>query len=83
MRSEGGRYARYDFHDPWYVGGGDWYWGNYIKYFGEKGYSCVPTTLRYHDMDPKSLPDPRLGTTSILDYAKDIEAWLKKSINEY
>lgn len=62
-------------HGMW---GGDWYWENYIKYFGDKGYRCVPTTLRYHDMDPKSLPDPRLGTTSILDYADDIEKEIRK-----
>jgi non-heme chloroperoxidase len=62
-------------HGMW---GGDWYWENYIKYFGDKGYLCVPTTLRYHDMDPKSLPDPRLGTTSILDYADDIEKEIRK-----
>lgn len=62
-------------HGMW---GGDWYWENYIKYFGDKGYCCVPTTLRYHDMEPKSLPDPRLGTTSILDYADDIEKEIRK-----
>lgn len=62
-------------HGMW-VGG--WYWENYVKLFGDKGYRCVPTTLRYHDMDPKSLPDPRLGTTSILDYADDLEKEIRK-----
>ena len=62
-------------HGMW---AGGWYWENYVKFFGDKGYRCVPTTLRYHDMDPKSLPDPRLGTTSILDYADDLEKEIRK-----
>jgi pimeloyl-ACP methyl ester carboxylesterase len=62
-------------HGMW---AGGWYWDNYVKFFGDKGYRCVPKTLRYHDMDPKSLPDPRLGTTSILDYADDLEKEIRK-----
>jgi pimeloyl-ACP methyl ester carboxylesterase len=57
-------------HGMW---GGPWYWENYKKYLEEKGYNCVATTLRYHDMNPKDTPDPRLGTTSLLDYASDLE----------
>ncbi len=57
-------------HGMW---GGPWYWNNYIDYFSARRYSCLAPTLRYHDMDPGSQPDPRLGTTSLLDYARDLE----------
>jgi pimeloyl-ACP methyl ester carboxylesterase len=53
--------------------GGSWYWGNYKNLFEKQGYRCVTTTLRFHDMDPKDAPNPRLGTTSLLDYAEDLE----------
>jgi len=62
-------------HGMW---AGGWYWTNYVKFFGDKGYRCIPATLRYHDMDPKSLPDSRLGKTSILDYANDLEGKIRK-----
>jgi len=52
--------------------GGGWYWENYKAYFEGKGYRCITPTLRLHDMDPKGTPDPTLGTTSLLDYAKDL-----------
>ncbi len=61
-------------HGMW---GGAWYWENYKRFFEDKGYRCVATTLRYHDMDPKGLPDPRLGTTSLLDYIEDLEQEIK------
>lgn len=57
-------------HGMW---GGPWYWENYKGFYEEEGYRCVTTTLRFHDMDPKDAPDPRLGTTSLLDYAEDLE----------
>jgi pimeloyl-ACP methyl ester carboxylesterase len=62
-------------HGMW---GGGWYWENYQKFFEEKGYSCLTPTLRFHDMDPKETPDPRLGTTSMLDYAEDLEKEIGK-----
>ena len=52
---------------------GAWCWEKYKAFFEDKGYSCVTTTLRHHDLGLDELPDPRLGTTSILDYAKDLE----------
>jgi|YNPNPStandDraft_1061719.scaffolds.fasta_scaffold12097_4 non-heme chloroperoxidase len=58
-------------HGMW---GGAWNWDNYKKFFEARGYGCVAPTLRYHDMDPKGVPDSRLGTTSLLDYARDLEA---------
>jgi pimeloyl-ACP methyl ester carboxylesterase len=57
-------------HGMW---GGPWYWENYRHVFEGEGYRCVTTTLLYHDMDPRGVPDPRLGTTSLLDYAEALE----------
>ncbi len=57
-------------HGMW---GGPWYWENYKSLFENKGYRCVTTTLRFHDMDPLCAPNPKLGTTSLLDYAEDLE----------
>jgi len=34
--------------------------------------------LRYHDRDPQSPPHPQLGTTSILDYADDLENEIRR-----
>jgi len=61
-------------HGMW---GSGWYWGNYKNYFEAKGYKCITPTLRYHDTDPKSAPHKELGTTSILDYASDLEKLIK------
>ncbi len=61
-------------HGMW---GGPWYWQNYADYFESKGYRCVRLTLRYHDMDPQEQPDPRLGTTSLVDYADDLERGIR------
>lgn len=57
-------------HGMW---GSPEYWGNYKTLFEKKGYNCITTTLRFHDMDPKDAPDPQLGITSLLDYAEDLE----------
>ena len=56
------------------MSGGPWYWDNYRRKFEEEeGYRCVASTLRYHDMDPPGVPHPDLGTTSLLDYAAQLE----------
>ncbi len=52
---------------------GGWCWENYKRYFEGKGYQCITPTLRFHDMAPKGLPNPQLGTTSLLDYVGDLE----------
>jgi pimeloyl-ACP methyl ester carboxylesterase len=57
-------------HGMW---GGPWCWENYCRVFEAKGYHCVTATLPYHDMDPRVIPDPRLGTTSLIDYAELLE----------
>lgn len=62
-------------HGMW---GGGWYWENYNNFFTEKGCQCHTPYLRYHDVDPKAEPDHRLGTTSLLDYARDIEDYIKE-----
>lgn len=62
-------------HGMW---GGPWYWANYRSVFEQEGYRCVATTLLYHDMDPQGTPDPRLGTTSLLDYADALEREIKQ-----
>jgi non-heme chloroperoxidase len=62
-------------HGMWGTG---WYWENFKGFFESKGYQCVIPTLRFHDMDPKGIPDPRLGTTSLLDYAEDLEKLIRE-----
>ncbi len=58
--------------------GGPWYWQNYKNFFEKDGYRCVTTTLRFHDTDPRDAPNPKLGTTSLLDYAKDLEQQIRQ-----
>lgn len=53
-------------------------WDNYRRFFGAIGYRCVAPTLLYHDQDPTAEPDPRLGTTSLLDYAAALEQEISK-----
>jgi len=62
-------------HGMW---GGGWQWENYRGVFEPEGYRCVAPTLPYHDVQPGSAPDPRLGTTSLLDYAGFLEAEIGK-----
>jgi pimeloyl-ACP methyl ester carboxylesterase len=62
-------------HGMW---GGAWYWEKFRGLFEAKGYRCIAVTLPYHDMDPKGIPDPRLGTTSLLDYAESLEREIGK-----
>lgn len=58
--------------------GGGWYWENYKNFFEEKGYVCITPYLRFHDVDPKEPPNPQLGSTSLLDYAGDLEKDIRK-----
>jgi non-heme chloroperoxidase len=62
-------------HGMW---GSGWYWENFKGFFESKGYRCVIPTLRFHDVDPNAVPDPRLGTTSLLDYAEDLEKLIRE-----
>lgn len=58
--------------------GGAWCWDDYKRYFEDKGYRCVTPVLRYHNMNPRGKPDPRLRSTGLLDYAADLEREIKK-----
>jgi len=62
-------------HGMW---GGPWYWGNYRRVFEAHGYRCIATTLPFHDMDPQGVPDSRLGTASLLDYAAALEREIRQ-----
>jgi len=53
-------------------------WEAYAGVFTERGYRCVRPTLRYHDIEPGERPDPRLGTTSLQDYADDLEEEIER-----
>jgi pimeloyl-ACP methyl ester carboxylesterase len=62
-------------HGMW---GGPWYWARYQGVFESAGYRCIAITLPYHDMDPRGVPSPQLGTTSLLDYADAIEREIRQ-----
>ena len=57
---------------------GPWCWDNYKNYFERKGYGCIAPALKFHDVNPNDIPDPQLGTTSLLDYAADLEEQIKE-----
>jgi len=57
--------------------GGGWCWENYKDYFEAKDYKCISPSLRFHNICHSDIPDPRLGTTSILDYADDLEEQIR------
>ena len=62
-------------HGMW---GGAWYWSKYRCLFESAGYRCVAVTLPYHDMNPRGVPHPQLGTTSLLDYADALEQEIRQ-----
>jgi pimeloyl-ACP methyl ester carboxylesterase len=62
-------------HGMW---GGPWYWENYRRVFEQQGYRCIAVTLPFHDMAPDDVPDPRLGTTSLLNYAAAVEQEIRQ-----
>lgn len=57
-------------HGMWTAG---WCWDNFRSPLEEAGYRCVAITLPYHDMDPRSDPDPRLGALGLSDYVAALE----------
>jgi len=65
-------------HGMW---GGGWYWEHYKRFFEAEGFECLTPDLRYHNVAPTDPPDPRLGSTSLLDYARDLEQ-LVQSLDE-
>lgn len=62
-------------HGMW---GGAWYWENFKHFFNERGYECLTPVLRHHDTKPMYKPHPELGATSLLDYAQDLEVYLRE-----
>ncbi len=61
-------------HGMW---GGSWYWKNFKDFFEEMDYKCFTPVLRHHDIDPKDKPDHALGNTSLIDYAEDLEEYIR------
>ena len=59
-------------HGMW--GTGD-QWSNYRAFFEAKGFNVVTPTQRHHVRG--QAPDPALGTTSLLDFAADLEQEIK------
>lgn len=57
-------------HGMW---GGGWVWENYKSFFEAKGFDCSTPTLRLHDRTSAEEFYDQLGTTSLLDYAGDLE----------
>jgi len=60
-------------HGMW---GGAWCWENYKRFFEQKGYRCYTPVLRHHEVDHKDKPHTDLGTTSLLDYTRDLEDYI-------
>jgi pimeloyl-ACP methyl ester carboxylesterase len=48
-------------------------WDNYRRFFDDAGYRCLTPTLRHHGTGFGEVPDPRLGSTSLRDYAADLK----------
>ncbi|WP_421998953.1 alpha/beta hydrolase [Reyranella sp.] len=51
-------------------------WHNWRPFLEERGWRTLAPALRHHDA-PTLDPPPALGTTSLLDYASDLEAELR------
>jgi pimeloyl-ACP methyl ester carboxylesterase len=50
-----------------------WALEHFAPFFENEGYRVMAPTLRHHDIVPGERAPQSLGTTSILDYAKDLE----------
>jgi len=61
-------------HGMW---GGSWHWENPRRLFEARGFTVRAPALRHHDIAPDADPDPALGTTSVLDYADDLETLIR------
>ncbi|MGC8763604.1 MAG: alpha/beta hydrolase [Acidobacteriota bacterium] len=61
-------------HGMW---GGPHLWDNYRPFFEGRGHRCLTPALRYHGGPPSAPPPPGLGTTSLLDYAADLEGQIR------
>jgi pimeloyl-ACP methyl ester carboxylesterase len=61
-------------HGMW---GGEHLWADYRAFFEARGHACVTPTLRHHGVPPEGPAPEGLGTTSLLDYAADLEAEIR------
>ena len=52
-------------------------WETYAAFFESRGWTVVTPTLRHHDIAPDDPAPEALGTTSLLDYAADLEAEIR------
>lgn len=52
-------------------------WAGYKTYFENLGYNVITPTLRWHDAKYLNAPPKELGTTSLLDYAADLEKQIR------
>ena len=53
-------------------------WDNYKGLLEARGFTVHAPVLRYHDMVPGTAPPQGLATTSLLDYASDLDAVIAK-----
>ena len=65
----------YMIHGMW---GNAGVWDAYRLSYEKAGYTCVVPTLRHHDLTPGREPSTAQGTTSLLDYAADLEAEIRQ-----
>ncbi len=52
-------------------------WSHYRDRFAARGYAVHTPTLRHHDVEPGGAEPDGLGTASLLDYADDLERFIK------
>jgi pimeloyl-ACP methyl ester carboxylesterase len=53
-------------------------WSNYETYLKARGYAVHVPALRWHDVSPSASVPEGLGTTSVLDYAADLEKLIRR-----
>ncbi len=53
-------------------------WTNFRHYFEDRGYRVLTPTLRHRSGEQDAAPHPDLGTTSLRDYAADLEAEIRE-----
>jgi pimeloyl-ACP methyl ester carboxylesterase len=56
---------------------GPWCWDNFRGLLESRGYECIAPALPFHGLSPAAVPDARLGTSSLLDYARALEDEIK------
>lgn len=54
-------------------------WENFERRFSDLGYRCLAPALRHHDGPVDAPPHPDLGRVSLIDYADDLELFIRQS----